>query len=141
MPGPAPKPASQRRRRNAAPSTVRLPAAGREGDPPEWPIGKGTKTEHALWSQLWTTPQAVAWERLGWTRVVARYCRLVIESEKRTAPVSLAGEVRQLEDRLGLTPMSMLRLRWEVVDDVDEARDSANVTDLDAWRKAVGDDE
>lgn len=31
--------------------------------------------------------------------------------------LSLMAEARQLEDRLGLTPMAMLRLRWEISDD------------------------
>jgi hypothetical protein len=29
------------------------------------------------------------------------------------------GEVRQLEDRLGLSPMSMLRMRWAIVAEDD----------------------
>ena len=35
----------------------------------------------------------------------------------------LLGEVRQLEDRLGLSPMAMLRLRWQISsDEVAEKR-------------------
>jgi hypothetical protein len=72
---------------------------------------------------MWATPQAVAWETLGWTRTVARYVRLLVQSEKPKATMSLCAEVRQLEDRLGLSPMAMLRLRWEIVpDEVAEAR-------------------
>jgi hypothetical protein len=63
---------------------------------------------------LWATPHAVAWEELGWARTVARYCRLVLEAEKKDAKVTLLGEVRQMEDRLGLSPMAMLRLRWRI---------------------------
>lgn len=117
MPGPAPKPDAQRRRRNASPQAVRLPAEGRQGATPVWPLSRPTKAEQAVWAEVWATPQAVAWERLGWTRTVARYCRFLVASEKRDATSTLLGEVRQLEDRLGLTPMSMLRLRWEIVED------------------------
>jgi hypothetical protein len=76
---------------------------------------------------LWATPQAVLWESYGWTRSIARYCRLVIEAEKKDAPVTLLSEVRQMEDRLGLSPMAMKRLGWEIAKDHD-----AEVTNLRA---------
>jgi len=118
MPGPPPKPAGQRRRRNAVPSTVRLPAAGRVGRAPRWPLAGSVPVEaRALWRSLWATPQAAAWERLGWTRVVARYALVLLAAEEPGAAASILGEARQLEDRLGLSPMSMLRLRWEVAAD------------------------
>lgn len=94
--------------------------------------------EHALWSALWSTPQAAAWERLGvgMERVVARYVRLSCRAESvaagkaSVADAQVLGEVRQLEDRLGLTPMAMLRLRWEVsADELADARvDAAPAT-------------
>ena len=123
MPGPAPKHPDQRRRRNAAPVLTQLPAAGRQGDPPTWPLSKPTATETAFWAEVWATPQAVAWERLGWVRTVARYVRVAVQAEKPKAPAMVCSEARQMEDRLGLTPMSLLRLRWEIsADEVAEAR-------------------
>lgn len=93
-----------------------LPAEGRPGEPPQWPIGSPTGDEVAVWAELWALPQAVEWERLGWTRTVARYVRLLVEAEQPDADTTLRAETRQLEDRLGLTPMAMLRLRWDVGD-------------------------
>lgn len=76
---------------------------------------------------LWATPQAAAWETLGWTRVVARYAVLIeaIESDEGVPPAALLGEVRQIEDRLGLNPKAMRSLLWEVAseDAVAEKRD------------------
>lgn len=124
MPGPPPKDPSTRRRRNAAPQKVQLPSEGRSGEPPAWPISGGSKPEMEAWAEVWATPQAVMWDRLGWNRTVARYVRRLVESEKRGASSALCGEVRQLEDRLGLSPMAMLRLGWEVTEDeVGGARD------------------
>lgn len=121
--GPPPKPADQRRRRNATPNTTKLPAEGREGDAPEWPLPAHSEAEAVVWAEVWTTPQAVAWEQLGWTRTVARYVRVLVEAELPDAAAAKLGEVRQLEDRLGLSPMAMLRLRWEIVaDEVAERR-------------------
>ena len=127
MPGPAPKPDGQRRRRNAPmANTLKLPAEGRAGVAPEWPAGlEPSARARVVWDGLWSTPQAVAWERLGWTRVVARYAQMVATTERDLGEVedpkvyasllrtqaALMPELRQLEDRLGLTPMSMLRLR------------------------------
>lgn len=124
MPGPPPKHPSQRRRQNPTVAMTSLPAEGRKGPTPEWPLARPRKAELDIWVELWGTPQSVAWERLGHLRTVARYVRLLVEAEKPGAPIMVSSEVRQLEDRLGLTPMSMLRLRWEIVaDEVSDARE------------------
>jgi hypothetical protein len=108
-------------RRNARPGVEMLPAKGREGEPPAWPIGDPHPMELALWRELWATPQAVAWERHGWTRVVARYCRCVIVAEGLDKDAM--SEARQLEDRLGLTPKAMRMLMWQIApDEVAEKR-------------------
>jgi hypothetical protein len=73
------------------------------------------KLEAELWRDLWRLPQAVQWERLRWTRDVAQYVRHKVLAE--LGDLDGAKEARQWSDRLGLTPMSMLRLRWEVVSD------------------------
>src|SRR5690349_17416380 len=105
-----PPPNPNARRRNARPEWRRLPAAGRRGDPPPFELARPSRPELVLWASLWATPQAAAWEDLGWSRTVARYCRLVVASEKRGASTRLLAEVRQLEDRLGLNPLAIRRL-------------------------------
>jgi hypothetical protein len=128
--GPLPKNPTQVRRRNGDPlgaSAQRLPASGRVGDPMPWPlpVSIGATQQHAreleVWTRLWATPQAVAWERLGWTDVVARYARLIVQAEVYGAKPAFLAEVRQLEDRLGLNPLAMARLRWTIVES-DEPR-------------------
>ena len=139
MPGPAPNPNA--RRRNARPDGMKLPAGGRPGDPPAWPLPRPTKPERALWAELWATPQAAAWESLGWIRIVARYARLTVQAEKRGALTTLLGEVRQLEDRLGLNPMSMRRLMWTIVDapmSQEPADRADNVTDIAEYQERFG---
>lgn len=123
MPGPPPKPADQRRRRNATVAMTRLPAEGRTGEPPRWPLAASAAYDEDTWRDLWATPQAAAWERLGvgTVRMVARYVVLLAEAD--VGEPKAAMEVRQLEDRLGLSPLAMLRLRWEVAaDELAEAR-------------------
>lgn len=119
-------------RRNSRVGPLRLPAEGRTGPAPSWPLsvpeddeGDGHTAELQVWSELWSTPQAVAWERLGWIRVVARYARLVIAAERLDKDA--LSEARQLEDRLGLTPKAMRLLLWEIVaNEVEEKRASTS---------------
>lgn len=173
--GPVPKPAGERRRRNATVAMMKLPAAGREGVEPGWPLladitmterlstarrvaddlelqlaeptlsarertslkrkldtatteanilnaqlEAATRVEAELWTALWATPQAAAWERLGWTREVAQYVRWKAKAEQ--GDLDASKEARQLADRLGLNPLAMLRLRWEVAEDEVEVQ-------------------
>lgn len=187
--GPPPKPADQRRRRNAAVgSTTRLPAEGRQGAIPRWPLGPDietvakltvarntvvrleedeadgrpvdefrlerarekvvvlehvlaiqSKSERALWRELWRTPMAAAWETVAYTREVAQYVRWKIHAENGS--LDAAKEARQLADRLGLTNLALLRLRWEVAaDELAEARTAKAAAAAPARRLRVVDD-
>lgn len=131
--GPPPKPAGQRRRTNATIAMTQLPAEGRKGPAPKYPLPPvvvhddeggsemAREREADLWESLWATPQAVMWERTHSTLTVARFVRFSVLAE--AGDVKAATEARQLEDRLGLNPQAMLRLRWEMsADEVAEQR-------------------
>lgn len=113
-------------------NTTKLPAEGRSGDAPLWPLGSDVPD---VWFELWATPQSAAWERLGWTRIVARYALLLPQSEVAGCSAAILTATQQLEDRLGLSPMSMLRLRWEIAaDEVAEQRAAPVVTPRERLR-------
>ncbi|HVQ96121.1 MAG TPA: hypothetical protein VMU51_34190 [Mycobacteriales bacterium] len=123
--GPPPKDPSQRRRRNPAVAMTPLPAEGRKGPPPAWPLEpprdarnrirkRDEERELALWREIWRTPQAVMWARMKWTHEVAQYVRWRVHAERGS--IEAAKEARQLGDRLGLSPLALLRLRWEITD-------------------------
>lgn len=135
MPGPPPNPNA--RRTNARPDWRTLPSSGRIGTPPAWPVGEPTAEQSELWESLWATPQAEAWEDLGWTRVVARYASIVLACEKPDATSAILGEARQLEDRLGLSPMAMKRLQWEIGAAV-AAKSAAGVANIADYRSLYG---
>jgi hypothetical protein len=103
-----------------------LPAGGRKGPPPPWPIpGLMTDDERLLWEQLWSSPQAVAWERMGVAtcREVARYTRLLIQAESRDSRPADHAQATAAADRLGLTPKAMRLLLWTIApDEVAEKR-------------------
>lgn len=77
-------------------------------------LAEQRKLERALWRELWRTPQAIQWERLGWTREVAQYVRHKVLAE--LGELDDAKEARQWSDRLGLTPLALQRLRWEIAE-------------------------
>lgn len=83
-------------------------------------IEQATDAEVALWSDLWSTPQAVIWDESHAHREVAQYVRWKIRGEQ--GDIKAAAEARQLSDRLGLNPLALLRLRAEV-EHVEEAED------------------
>jgi hypothetical protein len=65
----------------------------------------------AWWAWAWKLPHACAWSA-GDLYVVARRARL--EDDART--VTSEREMRELDDRLGLTPKGMAALRWRIVE-------------------------
>lgn len=131
MPGPAPTPAAARRRRNAAPNTRKLPAGGRTEPAPTWPLlGRAPRR----WAALWALPEAAAWGP-GDVQSAAHFVKTSMTVERLLSVAGTTGkvppglssmqsEIRQLGDRLGLSPMAKLRLRWELTtDEVAEKRD------------------
>ena len=125
--------------RKARVGPLLLPAGGRKGKTPRWPLpGHEDLFELNAWHQLWATPQAVAWERLGWTRTVARYCRVMVAAEQDGASAALLSQAVALEDRLGLTPRAMRMLLWQIApDEVAEKRDG-RAADVRERIRAVG---
>ncbi len=147
--GPPPDPNALRRSKKHDQATwTDLPAEGRQGPVPEWPLAasevdrsappavrraavearrRAADREVELWRELWATPQAVVWERMGWRVEVALYVRLVVQAE-RAAETKALAEARMWSDRLGLNPAAMLRNRWRVVADEVAARRSVGGT-------------
>ena len=116
MPGPPPN--KYAKRRNARPDWVVLPIDGFDGPIPNWPLAiEMDDAMSDLWLSIWRTPQAAMWANSGVDRVVARYVVAVTRAEDpETTNGKLLEESRHLEDRLGLSPMAMKRLQWELDD-------------------------
>ena len=105
---------------------LELPAKGYDGEVPAWPLpGRQSAAEREAWAQLWRTPQAFAWARLGWVRTVARYCRVMVRAERSNSTAAVQGQATALEDRLGLSPKAMRLLLWTITaDEVAEQREA-----------------
>ncbi|WP_067967502.1 phage terminase small subunit [Nocardiopsis trehalosi] len=136
--GPLPKDAASRRRRNAGPSMVELPRDGRQGDAPDWPLpGTPDEAVAVVWDALWAKPQAAAWESGGFEHVVARLALLTVAALSDEASAAVLGEVRQLEDRLGLNPAALQRLRWKLAEAEEEAAEVVPIAPRERRVKAV----
>lgn len=111
--GPPPDPNALRRDRDAGEWTI-LPAEGRPGDPPVWPMEEQSGRESDLWEAFWRKPQALVWERLGQEFEVALYVRRLAEAEQPESSVALSTLVRQMADGLGLTTPGLRANRWRI---------------------------
>lgn len=115
MPGPMPNPAA--RRRNAGSAFTTLPARGRPGPPPDYPLAGGSRKysgrRREVWEQLWATPMAFLWERHRFAVPVARYVEMLLEYESapRKASALLMSEMRQAEQLLQLNAAGLLKAR------------------------------
>lgn len=112
--GPPPDPNALRRERDKGEWTL-LPAAGRQGDPPVWPLRGFSDREAELWADLWRKPQSLMWERYGQELEVALYVRNLAQVELPGSPINLGTLVRQQSDSLGMTTPGLRANRWRIV--------------------------
>lgn len=119
--GPAPDPRSLKSAQAMDKGGWRtLPAEGREGDAPEWPLTTPADRELDLWDDMWSKPQATAWEDMGQELEVALFVRTLAEAERADARVDVKKMVRSYLDSLGLSVAGMNRNRWKIAPPVDE---------------------
>lgn len=122
-----------------------LPADGRDGPLPPFPLTSPTDREMDLWERLWETPQAVMWERLSQDFEVASYVRLMTRAEKPNSSAIIWGQVKQFAESLGLSVSGMARNRWTVAAGQDTDSDAplpavSSVSSLSDRLRAVADD-
>jgi hypothetical protein len=111
-----PKPDDQKVNRNKPRfEWTNLPAEPGVDPPPlpEWRLWHPKTVD--LWLALWAKPQSVMWDASGSSLFVLAtlYDDLV---SGRADPAKVSGEIRQIEDRHGLTPKALLQLRWRLPD-------------------------
>lgn len=133
---PLPKPDDQRRNARPRVGQQRLPAEGRQGPPPPWPLdSKPTASMRGMWKDYWKKPQAVVWEAIGCERVVAMLCLFEDQINNGSTVATVLTRHGQIQDRLGLTPKAMRALLWEIDGEAQPA--AANSSALDDYRKML----
>ena len=145
--GPAKDPNSERSKK-AGFELTGLPSEGRKGEPPAaWPLGPPTvfiemvengrpvkvldeeatarreSDELALWNEVWSYPQAVAWERERWRwNTVALWVRTFLICAGPEAKAADKSSLHRFADQIGLTPAGMRENGWAVAHDELGAR-------------------
>lgn len=149
--GPLPNPQRRRRNQPTLPTTPLPAAGrqGRTPRPPAWVAL--AKNGMAWWKQAWKTPQATVWDAsflpliarraeleddlavlgevdsLDWADLLeapsAAQFKRVVQGLAALASgrLSIFKEMREIEDRLGLSPKAMSALRWSFeTDELEE---------------------
>lgn len=145
--GPAKDPNSERSKKAGFELTA-LPSEGRVGDPPTgWPLGdprvyieevqngkpvkvldvdataERKEAELALWAEVWTYPQAVAWEREPWRwNVIALYVRTFLICAGPEAKAADKSSLHRFADQIGLSPAGLRENGWAIANDELGAR-------------------
>jgi hypothetical protein len=89
-----------------------------------------------MWSRIWRLPQAIAWDAGGaFDEAIARYVWLAVKCEGGSSAALLA-ELRQTEDRIGMHPLAMAKLRWVITE--DEALEAAEPNVLSIRNRLKG---
>ena len=86
----------------------------REGPAPVLPpVREWCDETRRWWAVLWTTPQSTLWDQDGGSAVwMAVLYDDIVMCRGKTAP--LMAELRQHQDRHGLSPKALLQLRWRL---------------------------
>ena len=135
MTGPAPKQPEDRVRRHrpARGEWVTLPAEPFTGSKPRMPRGL-LESSKGTWRRWWRSPMAHMWVEAQWDQVE----RLVLLVDRARRQLSAGektpdlGELRQLEDRLGISEKGRRDLRWRFAEDEEPVL--ASVTPLSRAR-------
>jgi hypothetical protein len=96
------------------------------------------QAEIALWDEVWTYPQAVAWERERWRwNIVAMWVRTFLTASGPEAKAADKTALHRFGDQLGLTPAGLRDNGWAIVrDEVAEKRDDRDSADKPAPKAA-----
>lgn len=138
MSGPPPKHPSERRRRNKAPEPVKLPAGPTREVPVLPHADELLASTREWWMTVWSSPMAAAYVDAD-VPGLARLARLVDKAERDGLTATVLSELRMLEDRYGLNPVSRRRLQWELqrAGDQDEVPANQAATGDERWLRAV----
>lgn len=134
-----PKHPSQRRRRNKPPVPPRtLDAKAKPKKVPVLPGQGWTAYAREYWKTIWSSPMATQYIAADVPALV-RLTQLAERVGQGTIGVAALGEMRQLEDRFGLSPLARRRLSIDISTDL-LATPAEAPQDDDRWLRVVGND-
>jgi len=106
------------------------------GKPPVLPKGFSPEARK-WWATVWASPMAALWLEADVPSLIRLASLVELADAGEMAPQVLA-EIRQLEDRFGLSPLARRRLQWELEQGDKEKLEP--VADQERrWLRAVSD--
>jgi hypothetical protein len=136
MPGPAPKPADQRARRNKDPIPVRVVEVT-SAPQPKLPKGVDWHPQTLAWWKMWgDSPLSDSFTANDWNELVDT---AIIHSAFWNGDVKLAGELRLRVAKFGATPEDRARLRitFATADTAESKKRKAAMTAAERRRLRV----
>lgn len=141
MPGPQPKDPSVRARRNTSPSArvfeIVTPHVMGGRDLP----AVNDKPWHVLtlawWADLWASPMSAEYLKVDEHGLIR--LAVLIDAFYRKPSHYLAAEIRQQEQRYGLSPMDRRRLEW-TIEQAEESKDRGRRRREGSVQPALADD-
>jgi hypothetical protein len=115
---------------------VKLRDTQHAADLPELADGFGAEAR-AWWETVWSSPMAAVYLEAD-VPALTRLAALVDQTAKGDVGANVLAEIRQLEDRFGLTPLARRRLQWEIEQATPVDR-PASEGQNERWLRAVSD--
>jgi hypothetical protein len=109
---PPPKPPGQRVRRNTDQKKWKTLPAAKTFKRPVAPRGWSASTKN-WWKLIWESPMAAIWLESD-VPALTRLGNLLELQAKGKISAIMVGEIRQIEDRFGLSPKSRHMLQWYI---------------------------
>jgi hypothetical protein len=104
-------------------------------DSPELVGGFGPEAQ-AWWETVWASPMAAVYLEAD-VPALTRLASLVDQAAAGDVGVKVLAEIRQLEDRFGLSPLARRRLQWEMEQVAPDRPPQAG--QAERWLRAVSD--
>lgn len=140
MADPVPKHSAARTRRNPIVGRRTLAPKPKVKAPPL----RGTHHPRTRdwWKRIWKSPMAPVWIDTD-IPVLERLADLLDEVYDGRLGTEFLSEIRHIEDRMGLTPLSRRRLNWEIAqsaaDEIASPSKAEQKAQDDRWLRAVSD--
>jgi hypothetical protein len=109
---PPPKPPGQRVRRNLDQKKWKTLPAARPFKLPAVPRGWSATTRN-WWKLIWESPMAAVWLESDVPALLRLGNLLELQTKGKISAI-MVGEIRQIEDRFGLSPKSRHMLQWYI---------------------------
>lgn len=116
---PPPKAPGARVRRNSDQAAWKTLPAGSDFKRPPAAPPKWSAATKKWWKLIWDSPMAAVWLESDVPALI-RLGHLIELTEKVKVSALIVGEIRQIEDRFGLSPKSRRMLQWEIAQAEEE---------------------